>query len=467
MLDPLVELLKADECSPLLARLRKKIQRGESLTGWCRLSKLTREQAARISELTGASGRGASIGVDLGLFAQIVVNTGRFNSLESLVQLACGEPLPNLRAARDEDSAQWQQVWAHAEQLVRELGSSSMQCIGAETDRTVTQTEAFTTDSLHDSIASMRKSGWLRRLASRDPITATSLLDQSFALLKLLPVHPAPLAVVAAKHCGSAHALDDNTSLGRIMLKLLAKQSVHNTPEKKAAKQRDIWESVGVVTDELSSTVLALNLPATGDSLTDRLLQDHQRCGMPARLTFRHLRLHPPTFRLPPNDRDSRIYVCENPSILAEAANRIGANCPPMVCVEGHSSLACWVLLEQLCSRKFQLAYHGDFDWGGIRIANKLYAAFGFEPWRFTSTSHSIRSKHHRKLRPPESEARWDRTLSETIRRSGVSVEEESAIDELIADLSDFSGLQTTTNEKAGLRDEIANATPDRSIGPV
>jgi uncharacterized protein (TIGR02679 family) len=224
---------------------------------------------------------------------------------------------------------------------------------------------------------------------------------------------------------------------------------------------------VGIVTDELSSTVLMLNLPTKGDSLSDCLLQDHRRCGMPARLTFRHLRLYPPTFELPSNAEDSRIFVCENPSILAEAANCIGAKCPPMVCVEGHPSLACWLLLEQLRSREFQLAYHGDFDWGGIRIANKLYAAFGFEPWRFTSTSHRIRSNHHRKLRPPESEARWDSTLSEAIRRAGVSVEEESAIEELIADLSNVSRLQATTNEKTGHHGEIVKATPDRRIRPV
>jgi uncharacterized protein (TIGR02679 family) len=442
--DPLVELLRAEECSPLLSRLRKKVQRGETLTGRCRLSKLTREKAAHISELTGANHRGAGITVDLDLFAQIVVNTGRFDSLESLVQLACGEPLPNLRAARDEHSAQWQQVWEHAERIVGELSSSLTQCVDAEAD----QSESFTKDSLNDALVSMRKSGWLCRLTSRDPITAASLLDQAFALLKRLPVHPVPLSVFAATHCGSAHALDDSTSLGRIMLKLLAKQTVNDTLQKKAVKRRQIWESVGIVTDELSSTVLTLNLPATGHTLTDRLLQDHQRCGMPVRLTFRHLRLHRPTFTSQSNDRDSRIYICENPSILAEAANRIGANCPPMVCVEGQPSLACWVLLEQLCSRGFRLAYHGDFDWGGIRIANKLYAAFGFEPWRFTSASHRIRSRHHRELRSPEAEAWWDRTLSETIRIAGVSVEEESAIEELLADLTDFSRLHTTTNEK-------------------
>lgn len=456
MPDPLVELLKTEECGPLLSRLRKKVQRGEALTGRCRLSKLTREQATHISELTGANCRGAGVTVNLDVFAQIVVNTGRFDSLESLVQLACGEPLPNLRAARDEQSAQWQQVWEHAEQLMDELRSLLTQCVDTEADRTETQTESFTIDSLNHVIVSMRKSGWLRRLTSRDPITATSLLDQAFALLKRLPVRPVPLSVFAAIHCGSAHALDDNTSLGRIMLKLLVKQSISDTPQKKAVRRRRTWESVGIVTDELSSTVLTLNLPATGHTLTDRMLQDHQRCGMPVRLTFRHLRLHRPSFTSPPKTRDSHVYVCENPSILAEAANRIGANCPPMVCVEGHPSIACWMLLEQLCSREFQLAYHGDFDWGGVRIANKLYAAFGFEPWRFTSASHSIRSRHHRKLRPPETEALWDQRLSETIRRAGVSVEEESAIEELLADLTDSSREQTTTNEKTQSPDEMA-----------
>ncbi len=447
MSDPLVELLKAEECSPLLSRLRKKVQRGEALTGRCRLSKLTREQKACISELTGANRHGAGITVDLDLFAQIVVNTGRLDSLETLVQLACGEPLPNLRAARDEQSAEWQRVWEHAAQRIGELSSSHKQSVDAEANRTVAQTESLTPDLLNDAITSMRRSGWLRRLTSRDPIKATLLLDQAFALLKQLPVRPVPLSVFAANHCGSAHALDDDASLGRIMLKLLAKRPVNDTSQKKAVKRRRIWESVGIVTDELSSTVLALNLPATGHTLTDRLLQDHLRCGMPVRLTFRHLRLHPPTFRLPSIDRESRIHVCENPSILAEAATRIGANCPPMVCVEGHPSLACWVLFEQLCSSEFRLAYHGDFDWGGVRIANKIYAAFGFEPWRFTSASYRIRSQHHRKLRPPESEAWWDPSLAETIRRAGVSVEEESAIDELLADLAHSSPVEPTTNE--------------------
>ena len=162
MPDPLVELLKAEPCSPLLSRLRKKIQRGEPLTGRCRLTKLHREQVARISELTGAGRRGADVTVDLDLFAQVVVNTGRFDSLESLVRLAHGAPLPNLRAAREAQAAQWQQVWEHADRLAQELSCSRRQPVAADATRPAYPTESFTADSIAQALASMRTSGWLR-----------------------------------------------------------------------------------------------------------------------------------------------------------------------------------------------------------------------------------------------------------------------------------------------------------------
>ena len=435
MSDRLVMLLGSGECNPLLSRLRKKFERGESLTGRCRFTNLTREQATRISELTGASRRGDNLTVDLDRFTQIIVNTGRFDSLESLVHLACGEQLQNLRATRDEYSSQWLQVWRHSEDLVKglELSLKAQRC--DETVQQGSRTGLFTTDSVSDAIASMRRSGWLRRMNSGDAAAATTLLDQSFLLLKMLPVPPTSLPVFAAKLCGNAHALDDNTKLGRIMLKLLVRRSGTDTPRKKAFNRRRVWENAGIVTDELSSTALVLNLPASGNSLTDQLLQNHICKGMPVRLTFRHLRMHPPTFESPSGKHAPRIYVCENPSILAEAANQLGVDCPPMICVEGHPSLACWVLLQQLCEKQYRLAYHGDFDWGGIRIANEIYSAFGFEPWRFTSSFHRVYSKHHRKLRPPESEPLWDQTLADSIRTVGVSVEEEAVINDLLDDL--------------------------------
>ncbi|MEU8782128.1 DUF2399 domain-containing protein [Streptomyces sp. NPDC048637] len=64
------------------------------------------------------------------------------------------------------------------------------------------------------------------------------------------------------------------------------------------------------------------------------------------------------------------IRVCENPAVLAAAADGLDRGCcPPLVCVEGNLSLASRALLTQLTDCGCPIAYHGDFDWGGVRIA--------------------------------------------------------------------------------------------------
>ena len=140
---------------------------------------------------------------------------------------------------------------------------------------------------------------------------------------------------------------------------------------------------MGIVIDELSVSALAMNLPAVGDSLSDKMLRQHQAGGMPCRLTFRHLRLHPPSFTLCTKSKseDRLIYVCENPSVIAAASDRYRAQCKPLVCVEGNPNLACLNLLSLLTTAGYQLSYHGDFDWGGLRIASRIHKSFGFIPW--------------------------------------------------------------------------------------
>ena len=91
----------------------------------------------------------------------------------------------------------------------------------------------------------------------------------------------------------------------------------------------------------------------------------------PATLTLRQLRCHadPLTARL--------VRVCENPVVLAAAADEYGSQCPPMVCVSGHPSAAAWRLLELLAASGAGLEYHGDFDWGGVQIASAVLGRDG------------------------------------------------------------------------------------------
>lgn len=56
------------------------------------------------------------------------------------------------------------------------------------------------------------------------------------------------------------------------------------------------------------------------------------------------------------------VWACENPIVLASAADELGPECPPPVCVNGQPSAAVWRLLDQLVADGAELMYHGDFD---------------------------------------------------------------------------------------------------------
>ncbi|WP_255431382.1 DUF2399 domain-containing protein [Amycolatopsis sp. WAC 01416] len=58
------------------------------------------------------------------------------------------------------------------------------------------------------------------------------------------------------------------------------------------------------------------------------------------------------------------VSVCENPIVLASAADELGPGCPPLVCVNGQPSAAVWRLLDLLAAKGAGFRYHGDFDLG-------------------------------------------------------------------------------------------------------
>jgi uncharacterized protein (TIGR02679 family) len=137
-----------------------------------------------------------------------------------------------------------------------------------------------------------------------------------------------------------------------------------------AQSRRDAWASVGVLCDELSAPVLVLNLRADTESMTGRALASHAAFGEPYRLSVRQLLRSPPQWG---NGTPSKtVFICENPTIVAAVADRLAKDSSPLVCVDGQPKTAARVLLTQLAKAGYRLAYHGDFDWKGIGIANLI-----------------------------------------------------------------------------------------------
>lgn len=229
---------------------------------------------------------------------------------------------------------------------------------------------------------------------------------------------------------GDAHGLDDGSLLGALVLRAAAAILASPYPTT-AVGRRALWRAVGVLTDEVSTTVLTAGLLTVGGSWLD----DRTHAGWESHLTIRDLRRL--DVRRPHN---GVVYVCENPRVL-EAAIDAGSR-RAMVCTQGQPAVVVTTLLGQLAQGGSDLAYHGDFDWPGITIANLLVGNHRCRPWRFGSADYLDALS---RLAPVVAElpvlsggpvrSCWDDRLTEEMAGAGRAVHEELVLNDLIADL--------------------------------
>jgi uncharacterized protein (TIGR02679 family) len=283
-------------------------------------------------------------------------------------------------------------------------------------------------------LADLRRSGALVRSARATGVSEETLLRRALDVLVGLPASGVSLPVLAAEVTGDAHALDADQPLAGLVLRAGARLlSVDDLPTS-AAGRRHLWASLGVLCDPLSAHALLLNLRASGDGLVARQLRGSADAGEPRRLTLRELRREPL-----PVASGTEVFVCENPGIVAAAADRLGQRCAALICTEGMPSTAVMELLAQLAGTGAVIRVHVDFDWGGIRIANYVAAQLGaMTPWRLSRTDYEQALTTCREAAPlcgEPAEATWDPELTQSLAAAGMAILEEHMLDLLLGDL--------------------------------
>lgn len=391
----LERLLGAPELAPLLDRLVRRVESGRPLTGTITVRTPSSAQREAIAEVFGdRPGRGNSMTVDLGRLDAILRASGTAVSL--------GAALVELRgpiAVRSQSELEAQRRWDAACHPLDQLVDARPQYLPWVTDV-------------------VRGRGLAKRLAGT-PEAAQELLTRVARVLSALPSDGEALPRFASRVLGSAHALDRGTPEATMVLSALGDGRSQRT----GRERRLLWQRVGIIPDELSSIVLVHRLPLPGP------LGELTACGEPVMLTLRQVR------ELDLSTPSQPLFVCENPSVVDAAARELGAACAPLVCVLGQPSVAAELLLRGVASA--ELRYHGDFDWGGLRIANRLHARFGFIPWRFSTTDLERNGDLPGvALRGTPTEARWDPLLRPALERRGCGLEEEQVVGELLADLA-------------------------------
>ena len=406
MSDPaakLQRLLGGAPLGPLRQRLRRHFERrdGDETRAYLRLGQLDDIEREALAQLTGRPpGFTRSLRIDIVRLDAELKAAGLADSLRDALEQLDG-PIPNRVAARNAALRAWARILEHKGRDPR----------------------------LRGWLQSPDAPGLLRRLARRDPDIAETLLAHADAVLQRLPAMGVPRAQLAAEVLGDAHALDKGRPVASLVLSTWRhKESPTAMPPLKESA-RETWARAGVLVNELARPALFLNLPM-GDPAAAGW-----NPGEPSYLSLRRLLRNPPSWRV----KNQRVFVCENPNMVAIAADRLGARCAPLVCTDGMPAAAQRALLSGLRQAGATLLYHGDFDWPGVHIANHVIRTWQALPWRMASSDYEAAAgmapSPISMLPPGDTTAIWDPGLASAMRHHRVPIAEEAVAAHLLQDL--------------------------------
>lgn len=415
-MDPrLHTLLGGDGLAALRQRLRRHFERAApgAPTGTLRLGSLSVAEREALALLTGRPPRDAtSMQIDVNRLDAKLRDADIAGSLREALEQIDG-PIVHMAAVRAAARASWSTVVSA--------------CI-------------------HPALAGYLQApaalGLLKRLARQDILVAGHLLDSANAVLRRLPAGGLARAQLAAETLGNAHALDNGQATATLVLAAWReieknrsqasdpRDPPEDTPNSVPDERiRDVWARAGVLVNELARPALLLNLPVQSN--------ETPACapGEPAYLSLRRLLRKPPRWAV----ADLTVFVCENPNLVAIAADRLDARCAPLVCTDGMPAAAQRTLLTQLAQAGARLRYHGDFDWPGIQIANHVMESWSAHPWRLAALDYeaaaAIAPHTRRDLADACIVASWDAALAPAMLRHGLAIAEEAVAARLLEDL--------------------------------
>ncbi|MFI6287331.1 TIGR02679 family protein [Streptomyces sp. NPDC051018] len=407
----------------LWAAVRKRMEgNGVRATGSLRLTAVDARERNDLSLLLGRHLTGAAVTVRLDtLDARLRASAAGLGLREVLEEL--GPPLTDRRAVRAGAAARREHVWSS---LASALDASPL----AGQDWA---------PRWYDLV---RRTGVPRGVT---PEAAVRTLRQAVRVLSVLlgPEHgehregggTRGRGELAAMATGSAHGLDDGTWLARLVQRGVALAHGTAFPDD-AAGRRALWRLVSVTPDEVSSTVLTYGLRPDGGGWRERALRERAEHHAEAHLTPRDL--HTLRLRLPTG---TLIHICENPRVVEAAADAACAR--PLVCTAGSAATVVFTLLDALAATGCRFAYHGDFDWPGIALANRVVRRYGATSWRMGAMDYERLAARSQAEGVPQLAldggpvgADWDPDLAPAMTALGVALHEEATLDLLVADLS-------------------------------
>lgn len=393
----LQRLLGGAQLRALRARLRSRYERGAG-AGVVTLTQLSEPERAALAGLLGRPLRqAASMRIDIDALDAALRHGGLADSLRNALEILDG-PITNRAAERASLQDRWDGV--------RRACPAQLAIF----------------------LADATGLGLLKRLARNDLDIAAQLCEAAQCVLLRLPAAGIVRSRLAAEVLGDAHALDSGRPVATLVLAVLRRQRNRDEADDTQYEEtaRAIWADAGVLINELARPALFLNLPAAGVVLAH---------GKPGYLSLRELLRAPPSWDV----AERTVFVCENPNLVAIAADALGEHCAPLACTDGMPPAAQRTLLTHLAAAGARLCYHGDFDWPGVRIGNWVMRQFNAQPWRYRAQDYLAAAgevdERQRVLGADMCHADWDVELAVAMQACGRAIDEEARTEVLLADL--------------------------------
>lgn len=397
----LQRLLGGSDLAALRERLRRRFEGNEVLES-LQISGLTAGERAALAQLAGKPPSDSkSIVLDVRALDEALSAAGIASSLREALECLDG-PIVDRAVERERHRATWAQVASDCDH-----------------------------QALQAWLGSPATLGLLKRLSRNDASQASAVLARAASVLRRLPCAGIPRAQLAAEVLGDAHGLDSSRPVATIVLSVLraGRRSAGPEEDQEDARDRSVWASAGVLVNELAKPALCLNLPCAE-------FEGHgRRHGSPTFYSLRDLVREQPTWQV----AGRTVFVCENPNLLAIAADRLESQCAPLVCTDGMPAAAQWLLLGQLATAGAELVYHGDFDWPGLRIADYVLRSLPAKPWRLGAQDYLAAVAQAQEKAPLSARpvaALWNEELAGAMVTAGVAIAEEAVFESLAVDLA-------------------------------
>jgi uncharacterized protein (TIGR02679 family) len=311
---------------------------------------------------------------------------------------------------------------ALAEKQQRETTLRPM--IGAFTRHKVLHEQA-TPDQLWEGL---RRTGWLARLHAHPD--ASAVVEAADLVLAALPadgerVDRRRLAETAT---GNPHALDEGTTLAGLVLAALMGAGVIPA----GSRTRAAWAAVAVDLDDLTGGLLTLGLRPSGWTLPHEAI-----------ITLPPKVLRDVQWAEPPHPGGT-VFITENPSVIAAAADVAHSSPSFVVCTSGTPAASEIAALSSLSTAGWQVRVRADFDVAGVEHVRALLEGIpGAQPWRMSAAEYEWYAQANRatvSLLREVPETPWDPRLREVMAEHGVAVYEESMLHDLLGDLGAVGG---------------------------